>query len=35
MVYCHKCGTKNEDDAEFCSKCGSLLKENNDNDYRD
>jgi hypothetical protein len=27
MVYCHKCGTKNEDDAEFCSKCGSSLKE--------
>jgi hypothetical protein len=27
MVYCHKCGTKNEDEAEFCSKCGSSLKE--------
>ena len=27
MVYCHNCGTKNEDDAEFCSKCGTPLKE--------
>lgn len=26
MVYCHNCGTKNEDDAEFCSKCGESLK---------
>jgi tetrahydromethanopterin S-methyltransferase subunit E len=25
MVYCSKCGTKNEDDAEFCSKCGDSL----------
>jgi hypothetical protein len=30
MVYCHECGTKNEDDAEYCSKCGSSLKENGD-----
>jgi ribosomal protein L40E len=34
MVYCHKCGTKNEDDAEYCSKCGSSLKDSDD-DYRD
>ena len=34
MVYCHNCGTKNEDDAEYCSKCGSSLKENDDY-YRD
>jgi uncharacterized membrane protein YvbJ len=27
MVYCHNCGTKNDDDAEFCSKCGTTLKE--------
>lgn len=27
MVYCHNCGTKNEDDDEFCSKCGEPLKE--------
>ena len=32
MVYCHECGTKNEDDAEYCSKCGASLK---DRDYRD
>ena len=25
MTYCIKCGTKNEDDAEFCKKCGSSL----------
>ena len=27
MVYCQNCGTKNEDDDEYCSKCGTLLKE--------
>jgi ribosomal protein L40E len=26
MTYCSKCGTKNEDDAEFCKKCGTTLK---------
>ena len=26
MVYCSKCGKKNEDDAEFCGKCGDSLK---------
>jgi len=26
MTYCSKCGTKNEDDAEFCNKCGTQLK---------
>ena len=25
MVYCSKCGKKNEDDAEFCAKCGASL----------
>ena len=25
MVYCSKCGHKNEDEAEFCSKCGISL----------
>lgn len=25
MVYCSKCGKKNDDDAEFCSKCGVKL----------
>ena len=25
MVYCSKCGKKNEDDAEFCAKCGVSL----------
>jgi len=26
MVYCNKCGKKNEDNARFCIKCGSSLK---------
>ena len=26
MAYCTKCGIKNEDDAEFCKKCGASLK---------
>jgi uncharacterized membrane protein YvbJ len=26
MVYCPKCGTKNEDAAEFCVKCGASLQ---------
>jgi uncharacterized membrane protein YvbJ len=34
MVYCHECGTKNEEDAEYCSKCGSSLKENPDERHR-
>ena len=25
MAYCQKCGSKNEDDAEFCKKCGASL----------
>jgi uncharacterized membrane protein YvbJ len=25
MVYCPKCGTKNEDDAVFCKNCGASL----------
>ena len=25
MAYCAKCGKKNEDDAEYCSKCGAPL----------
>ncbi|MCW4053105.1 MAG: zinc ribbon domain-containing protein [Candidatus Bathyarchaeota archaeon] len=26
MVYCTKCGTKNEEDAEMCSSCGAHLR---------
>ncbi len=26
MVYCPKCGTQNEDTAQFCIKCGANLK---------
>ena len=25
MAYCAKCGTKNDDNAVFCSKCGQSL----------
>jgi uncharacterized membrane protein YvbJ len=35
MVYCHNCGTKNEDDAEYCSKCGTPLKEDRGRRHRD
>jgi uncharacterized membrane protein YvbJ len=34
MVYCHNCGTKNDDDSEFCSKCGEPLKDVRDYDRR-
>jgi len=26
LVYCTKCGTKNEEDAKHCSKCGASLE---------
>lgn len=26
MIYCPECGEQNEDDAEFCAKCGASLK---------
>ena len=26
MVYCPKCGTMNDDSAEFCIKCGASLR---------
>ena len=26
-MYCKECGTKNEKDAKFCSKCGKKLTE--------
>jgi uncharacterized membrane protein YvbJ len=25
MVYCTKCGTKNEEDVKYCTKCGANL----------
>ena len=34
MVYCHECGTKNDDDSEYCSKCGTSLKDSDDRDAR-
>jgi len=26
MVYCPKCGTQNDDAADFCTKCGASLR---------
>lgn len=26
MVYCHKCGTQNDEGSEYCKKCGASLK---------
>ena len=26
MVYCPKCGTQNDDAADFCTKCGASLQ---------
>lgn len=38
MVYCDECGKQNEDDAEYCSKCGNPLRKDNyrrsSRDYR-
>ena len=28
MVYCTKCSKKNDDDAQYCSKCGNSLTDN-------
>ena len=25
MVYCQKCGTKNDDESQYCKKCGASL----------
>jgi len=25
MTYCSRCGTKNDEDADFCKKCGESL----------
>jgi hypothetical protein len=27
MVYCPECGTENEEEATYCTKCGAPLKE--------
>ena len=35
MTYCSKCGTKNEDDAEFCKKCGLTLKGTTKGQHKD
>ena len=26
MVYCQKCGTKNDENADYCAKCGANLQ---------
>jgi uncharacterized membrane protein YvbJ len=35
MVYCAKCGTKNEEDAKFCKKCGASLSGIDKEHYKD
>ena len=25
MLYCSKCGKKNDDDAQYCTKCGNYI----------
>ena len=35
MTYCSKCGTKNEEDAEFCKKCGTSLTGVSKHDEKD
>ena len=34
MVECHNCGAENEEDDEYCSKCGEPLKEGGEKRYR-
>ncbi len=38
MVYCSKCGTKNEDDVKYCTSCGASLtgrRERRSEEYED
>lgn len=34
MVYCTKCGTKNDEDAKHCSKCGASLRSHGRNAWK-
>jgi len=34
MLYCPDCGAQNEDDADFCIKCGAPLREGVRRTYR-
>lgn len=34
MVFCSKCGQENPDDAKYCSKCGSLIKDYGKNEVK-
>ncbi len=27
MPYCHECGKKNDDDSQYCTKCGKYIAE--------
>ena len=33
LVYCSKCGAKNEDEAKYCIKCGADLKVSREKDF--
>jgi len=28
MPYCNECGKKNDDDAQYCTKCGNYISKN-------
>ncbi len=34
MVYCPRCGTKNEEDAKYCTKCGAAISPIKDKEKR-
>ena len=29
MVYCNECGKKNDDDTQYCTKCGNYIAKGN------
>ncbi len=35
MVYCAKCGNKNDEEAKYCMKCGASLLEIKHEGYKD
>ena len=35
MVYCSKCGNKNDEEAKYCMKCGTSLSDIKHEGYKD
>jgi hypothetical protein len=33
LVYCHKCGKKNEDNADFCFSCGTKISPDDEDSF--